>query len=376
MSVQRRGKTWRVRWQDGGAWRSKTFDLKRDALALDTDLRRRRRLGTLAELDAGTETLDQYVAEVWTPTYAPAGEATRKSYASVYDHLLEPYLGSVSLRELSPELVARWQRDRLKAGAGPHSVRRALGLLGNILQRAVEGKRIPSNSVRSVRPSKLPRKVEVKPLSPAIIERMRAASSARDAALLSVLAYAGLRPGEALALRWGDIGTRTILVERAAAFGEVKDTKTGHHRSVRLLAPLKADLDAWRELSRDTSTAALVFGDAHGGLWTDSAWRDWRRRNFARALEAAGVAHARPYDLRHSFASLLLHEGRDVIDVARQLGHAATLTLTVYGHVIAELQDAPQQDAEEAIRAARASCAAHELPIACPPSAIDTRPTK
>ena len=51
----------------------------------------------------------------------------------------------------------------------------------------------------------------------------------------------------------------------------------------------------------------------------------WRGRTFAPALEAAGLQRrARPYDLRHSFASLLLHEGRSVIYVARQLGHSAT----------------------------------------------------
>ena len=43
------------------------------------------------------------------------------------------------------------------------------------------------------------------------------------------------------------------------------------------------------------------------------------------------------HDLRHSFASLLLHERRSVIYVARQLGHDARLTLTRYGHVIDEL---------------------------------------
>jgi haloacid dehalogenase-like hydrolase len=47
-------------------------------------------------------------------------------------------------------------------------------------------------------------------------------------ALVSVLAYAG-RPGEALVLIWSDVGERTILVERAAALGEVKQTKPGRH---------------------------------------------------------------------------------------------------------------------------------------------------
>jgi hypothetical protein len=70
-------------------------------------------------------------------------------------------------------------------------------------------------------------------------------------------------------------------------------------------------------------------------------------------LQAAGVASGRPYDLRHSFASLLLHEGRDVIYVARQLAHGADLTLRTYGHVIEELVDSPQLPAEEAIAIAR-----------------------
>ena len=70
-------------------------------------------------------------------------------------------------------------------------------------------------------------------------------------------------------------------------------------------------------------------------------------------IQAVGLDHARPYDLRHSFASLLLHEGRSVIYVARQLGHGADLTLGTYGHTIEELDDAPRTGADEAIEAAR-----------------------
>ena len=66
----------------------------------------------------------------------------------------------------------------------------------------------------------------------------------------------------------------------------------------------------------------------------------------------AGVQRATPYALRHRFASLLLHEGRLVIYVARQLGHDARPTLGTYGHVIDELEGAPQMPAEDAIRAA------------------------
>ena len=159
-----------------------------------------------------------------------------------------------------------------------------------------------------------------------------------------MLAYAGLRPQEALALRWGDVRERTLLVERAVSLGKQKDTKTHAHRTVRLLAPLREDLLAWRlrcgPAAGDTRWCSP--GPA-GGLWTKTTYENWRKRAFDRALQAAAVERrdART-TLRHSFASLLLHEGRSVIYVARQLGHDARLTLSTYGHVIDELDDAPR----------------------------------
>ena len=71
-----------------------------------------------------------------------------------------------------------------------------------------------------------------------------------------------------------------------------------------------------------------MFPNHRGGAWSEAAYQSWRRRWFDDARAAAGVHEATPYTLRHSFASLLLHEGRSVIYVARQLGHDARLTLT------------------------------------------------
>jgi integrase len=88
-------------------------------------------------------------------------------------------------------------------------------------------------------------------------------------------------------------------------------------------------------------------------VWTDSGWRNWRRRVFAPAALKAGAPGARPYDLRHSFISLLIAEGRNVIDVARQAGHSPTMTLTTYGHVFDEFDGADPHTAEERVREAR-----------------------
>ena len=64
----------------------------------------------------------------------------------------------------------------------------------------------------------------------------------------------------------------------------------------------------------------------------------------------AGGAH----DLRHSFASLLIHEGGSVLEVARQLGNSPDVTLTTYGHFFEEFEPASRVSAGEAIEAARA----------------------
>ena len=79
---------------------------------------------------------------------------------------------------------------------------------------------------------------------------------------------------------------------------------------MRLLAPLREDLLAWRMRAGRPRDRALVFPGPEGGLWTKTTNDNWRTRAFDRAIKAAGVERATPYALRHSFASLLLHEGR------------------------------------------------------------------
>ena len=60
------------------------------------------------------------------------------------------------------------------------------------------------------------------------------------------------------------------------------------------------------------------------------------------------------YDLRHAFASLLIHEGRlSVVEIAAQLGHNPTVGLDTYAHVMAEQRGAERISAEEQIALAR-----------------------
>jgi integrase len=324
--------------------------------------------GDLEVVDAGKQTLAEFVEDWWEiyaqPSLAPA---TLELYAMLWDKHILPALGEERLRELTAEGIERWKSRLVTQGSGPVSIRKAMMLLQGVLQRAVEWQRIPHNPARLVRKPPAGRRRAVRAIAPETIERTRAwllqRGQHRDAVLLSVLAYAGLRPGEALALTWGDVGERTLLIEQAVSHGEIKATKTGQTRTVRLLRPLASDLSEWRLACRRPSSDSLLFRAYDGDCWSRDDWANWRNRVFGPAAAAVGLEKTRPYDLRHSFCSLLIHEGDTVVEVARQPGHPPTMTLNTYSHVFDELQGAERLSAEEQIRRARAK----HVSVLCPP---------
>ena len=215
---------------------------------------------------------------------------------------------------------------------------------------------MPSNAVKMTRKPPKQLRPAVEAIPPERIEVMRSMllerGRVRDAALVSVLAYAGLRPQEALALEWRHVRERTLLVERALSDGVLKLLKNRRQpRTVKLLAPLREDLAAWRLVA---PTGGPVFPSGSGGSWRASDWRNWRKRIYRPVAESVGIDGARPYVLRHAFASLLIHEGRlSVVEIAAQLGHNPTVCLDTYAHVMAEQDGGERVGAEEQLVVAR-----------------------
>jgi integrase len=356
--VRQGGVVWRVRWREGGRNRSKVLGRKRDAEHFDAEVKRRQRVGDLALVDAGTQTLADFAEEWWSLYAAPnLAPKTRRVYASLWDLHVLPRVGGLRLRELRPESVNRLIADLHEQGLAPGTVRKVVALLQGVLQRAVEWGRIPQNPARLARKPSAKRSREVRPLSPRTIEAIRQhmlrEGRPRDATLVSVLAYAGLRPGEALALTWGHVRERTISVDCAASMGAVRKTKTGRSRTVRLVAPLAHDLLAWRLTCGRPDDGELVFPGKRGGPLTEGQWNRWQEGIYRQSATAAGVERPRAYDLRHSFVSVLIHEGVSILEVARQAGHTPTVALNTYGHVFDEFEPAERTTAEAQIRRAR-----------------------
>lgn len=98
---------WRVRWRDHlGRNRSREVGGKREAQAFDDEMRRRRRTGARS-VDAGRETLDEFVTGTWLRSYAAhLAPRTRQVYTSTYDRHIAPRLGGTPLREIDAEFRA------------------------------------------------------------------------------------------------------------------------------------------------------------------------------------------------------------------------------------------------------------------------------
>jgi integrase len=185
-------------------------------------------------------------------------------------------------------------------------------------------------------------------------------SRRRDALIVSLLAYAGLRPGELRGLRWGDIGENTIHVQRALnPDGSVKPTKTRQRRSVQLLAPLAQELREYRLAAGRPSDASLVLVGDRGQPWDGTAWHVWRANRWGPACRAADLDPApRPYDLRHGFVSLWLAAGRQPVWVAKQAGHTPAVLYETYAHLVEEYAQRERIDPGLEVLAARSGSAA------------------
>jgi len=113
--------------------------------------------------------------------------------------------------------------------------------------------------------------------------------------------------------------------------------------------PRRKALSLGRPQECGVATAAVESRRPGGSACSELAERfELARRNGAGALRTR-----LPYDLGHSFASLLLAEGKQPIWCAKQLGHTVAVFLSTYAHLIDEFEDRERIDADAEIARAR-----------------------
>jgi integrase len=337
-----------VRYREGTRNRSKTFDRKSDAAGFDTDWKAKRQLGEQIIRPKDTPALDDLFRRFQIKRAADGiAKNTLLFNASVMEKHLSPYLGYLRVAEISPERLDEWQQE---CPASPYMMNRAVELLGQLMAYAKRLRFVAANYAADLerRPHRVRRG---KTASPAQVEAMRDYFIEKDrlgyATLISVSAYVGIRPDETLNLHWEHLHGRRFLIDPDIA-------KTNVSRYPEIPDPVMADLAQWKLVSG--SPVGLIFPRTKDGMpWRKTDRDNWRARWFRPAEEAAGLEGFRPYDLRHTCASLMLRAQVPPADVAAHMGHGLQVLFSTYGHEIEAMRGQPAVPVEQSILEARGS---------------------
>jgi integrase len=159
----------------------------------------------------------------------------------------------------------------------------------------------------------------------------RAREDGQDAELVRVAAYAGLRRGELVALHWRDVdfaGHKLVIRRSLSGDTEVKSTKSRRVREVPLPDQAAVALERLSRRDEFTGPDDYVFCSRLGRRLDPSALR----RRYERARDAAGLEPLRFHDLRHTYGSLLVAGGIDLVSVKAAMGHSRITTTERYLH--------------------------------------------
>lgn len=253
---------------------------------------------------------------------------------------VQPRWGSVSVADVDMLGVEAWITNLVRDGSSATTVLRAYGVLSGILADAVKAKRLAANPAQGV--DNLPRKTGKRRVYLSADDVHRLADEAVEhRALIYVLAYCGLRWGEAIALRVADV---EFLRRRLSVSVNAVQLSVNHAvgptkgRKARSVPVPEFVLDELSIQCRDKGPGDLVFPGRDGGyLPRPKSTRGW----FAAAVKKAKVHPITPHDLRHTCASLAVSAGVNVLALQRMLGHtSAKVTLDTYADLFDDDVDA------------------------------------
>lgn len=150
----------------------------------------------------------------------------------------------------------------------------------------------------------------------------------------SFLFHCGMRTGEIQGLKWTDIDGKFVHVQRSIYRGEATTPKSHHMRRV-YLDPRTIELLEEHKAARFWSEWIFTPKNSRLPYATDRT----PTQVFKRACEKASVRYRRPYNARHTYATLALRSGVKPITVAKQIGDRLETMQRNYADVMAETDD-------------------------------------
>ena len=355
--------SWLARWRDpDGAQRKRSFTRKTDAERYLTSVSAGLLDGSYVDPARSRMTVEEWSGP-WLAGRSHLKPATLASYGSLLRTRVLPTWGPVPLVKVTHSGVVAWVAQMRSEGLSASRTRQAYHLLTSMLDDAVRDNRLRRNPAAGVDLPRLPT-TERRYLTHEQVAALADAAGPYRLLVL-VLAYCGLRWGEASALRVRRVDLMRGRLAIVEAVVDVNGTmifgapKSHRHRSVPVPRFLRDDLAAHLAGKGQDD---LVFTAPRGTAVLRV--QNFRRRCFDRAAAEVGLVGLVPHELRHTAASLAIAAGASIKGVQAILGHAsATLTLDRYGHLFGDELDAVAERLDVAFRAPRVPPMCPELPV-------------
>jgi len=279
---------------------------------------------------------------------ATCKESTQRDYQDLLRLHVFPVFKNYAITEIARGKVKDFLLSKLNDGYSPNTVCQMKDTISGVLTKALDDEVVIANPALGLRMktalSKKDTKAHINALGADELKTLLDSVQKHyleHYPLFLLLARTGLRIGEALALKWGDIdfNKRFIEVKRSIVRGVISTPKNRISRRVDMSKQLAAALKD-HEFASKKKGFAIGLGDAPEFVFTNEKGRaidkdNWRRRVFYKALKKAGIRRIRIHDLRHTYATLRVSKGDNIADVSNQLGHhSVKLTMDVYYHWI------------------------------------------
>jgi len=319
----------------GGKRRVKTFKRKSDAENWISEQKRARQQGQNTYATYPKMTVTEFLNE-WVETqYSEDQSSTQRFYRNAIKNHISPALGNIKASLLTTKAIEAMLRDMASRGLGAGTIHSAKVTLSAAYNDGVRLGDLAHNPVKSV---KMPN-VQARPSKP--IPRsdwekiyLEASKDPYMHARIEVAGMLGLRPGEALGLRWSDLNTNQGSLHIARQVQRVKGKglviKAVKQKKARSILVSYATIQIlllhkrYQALQKATwvEDGDLIFPNSIGKPLDEKA----DRNAFKKVLKAAGTPNYELYQLRKTaFTAMASHT--DLKTLLEYTGHTQISTV-------------------------------------------------
>ena len=284
--------------------------------------------------------------------------ATARSYEHTAEQYLRPMMGHLRLADVRRRDVQDFVDELRRAGLSPSSVHNKLDVLRVLFKLAIEREYVDDTPCAHLRlPAVRSKRPEI--ASPERARELLEALPAEQRGLWATLFFAGLRIGEARALRWRDVDFDGGLIRIEHGWDEIEGEQEAKTDAGQRLVPLVGELRvhlAAHKLATGRGDDDLCFGRTADEPFVRStvrtralvAWgwrvaesrRDGKRSKVLVKARQDALEPVSPHGARHTCASYLIAAGVDDMTLQSVIGHSdVRTTKNVYGHLLPNALD-------------------------------------